>query len=65
MRFLVKAEIPIEAGNAMIRDPHFPKQIEEILADIKPEAVYFTLDGGQRTIYLVSSTWRRAQRCPL
>jgi len=27
--------------------------MQEILGDIKPEAAYFMLDGGQRTIFLV------------
>ena len=53
MRFLVKATIPVEAGNALVRDPKFGKRMQEILGDIKPEAVYFTADGGQRTVYLV------------
>jgi hypothetical protein len=53
MRFLVKATIPIEAGNNLIRDPKFGKRIKDILEDIKPEAAYFTVDDGQRTIYLV------------
>ena len=53
MRFLVRATMPVEAGNALIRNPNFGKVMEDILADIKPEAVYYALDRGQRTIYLV------------
>jgi len=52
MHFLVKATIPIEAGNALVRDPEFSKRTKDILSDIKPEAVYFALDNGQRTLYL-------------
>jgi len=53
MRFLVKATIPVEAGNALVRDPEFGKRMKNILGDIKPEAAYFALDNGQRTLYLV------------
>ncbi len=53
MRFLVKATMPVEAGNAFVRDPNFEKLTEEILAEVKPEAVYFALEGGQRTLYFV------------
>jgi hypothetical protein len=47
MRFLVKVNIPVEAGNeakAKARRDH-----PVLLADLKPEAVYFTDDNGQRT----------------
>jgi hypothetical protein len=55
VRFLVKASMPVEAGNALVRDPSFGKRIEGILGDVKPEAVYFTVQGGQRTVYLVAN----------
>ena len=53
MRFLVKATIPVEMGNALVRDPNMGKRMEDILGDLKPEAVYFVEDDGQRTMYLV------------
>lgn len=53
MRFLVKATIPVEAGNAVVKDPNFGKILEDILGDIKPEAVYFAVEAGQRTVYFV------------
>ena len=53
MRFIVKATIPVEAGNALVRDPNFGKKMEDILADLKPDAVYYTLENGQRTICFV------------
>jgi hypothetical protein len=55
MRFLVKASMPVEGGNALVRDPNFGKRIEELLGDIQPETVYFTVQGGQRTVYLVTN----------
>ncbi len=53
MRFLVKATIPVEAGNALVRDPNFGKVMQDILSDLKPEAVYYCAEHGQRTIYFV------------
>lgn len=55
MRFLVKATLPVEAGNKLVRDPEFGQRIQEILGDIRPEAVYFAAEGGQRTVYIVVS----------
>lgn len=53
MRFLVKVAIPTASGNALIRDPKFGQRLSGILGEIKPEATYFTVEDGQRTIYLV------------
>ena len=53
MRFLLKATIPVEAGNNLVRDPEFGKRFEDIMADLKPEATYFAVANGQRTMYLI------------
>ena len=63
MRFLVKATIPVEAGNALVRDPSFGKVMQDILSDLKPEAVYYCAEHGQRTTIL-SWTSRRPTRYP-
>ena len=55
MRFLLKATIPVDVGNALIHDPDMNKKMDSIMADIRPEAVYFCLEHGQRTIYFVVS----------
>ena len=52
MRFLVKVNIPVEAGNGAAKAGKFGTTIQSILADLKPEAVYFTDDQGQRTAFL-------------
>jgi hypothetical protein len=52
MRFLVKVNIPVEAGNAAAKAGKLGATIQSILADLKPEAVYFTDDNGQRTAFL-------------
>lgn len=53
MRFLVRFHIPIEAGNAMLRDPKFGEKMQQMLADMKAEAAYFTAVDGQRGGYIV------------
>ncbi len=52
MRFLVKVNIPVEAGNESAKAGKLGTTIQSILADLKPEAVYFTDDNGQRTAFL-------------
>lgn len=53
MRLLVIATIPMEQGNAAIRDGTIAKKFEAILADIKPEVVYFGPHNGKRAIFMV------------
>jgi len=52
MRFLLKVNIPVETGNAAARAGRLGEIIQSILADLKPEAAYFTDDHGQRTGFL-------------
>ena len=52
MRFLVKVNIPVEAGNAAAKAGKLGTTIQSILADLKPEAAYFTDDNGQRTAFV-------------
>jgi hypothetical protein len=49
---MLKVNIPVETGNAAARAGKLGTIIQSILADLKPEAVYFTDDRGQRTGYL-------------
>ena len=52
MRFLVKVNIPVEAGNEAAKAGKLGTTIQSIVTDLKPEAVYFTDDNGQRTAFL-------------
>jgi hypothetical protein len=52
MRFLLKVNIPVEAGNAAVKDGRLGGTILSILGDLKPETVYFTADNGQRTAFI-------------
>ena len=53
MRFLVKVNIPVDSGNAAARAGKLGETIQSILRDLKPEAVYFTDNNGQRTAYII------------
>jgi hypothetical protein len=52
MRFLLKVNIPVDAGNVAAKAGKLGEKIQQILEDLKPEAVYFTADSGQRTAFI-------------
>jgi hypothetical protein len=52
MRFLVKVNIPVEAGNAAAKAGNLGATIQSILDEVRPEAVYFVDEGGQRSAFL-------------
>jgi hypothetical protein len=49
---LLKVNIPVDTGNAAAKAGRLEGTIQSILADLKPEAVYFTDDKGQRTAFI-------------
>lgn len=49
MRCLLKVNIPIKEGNAAVADGSLASTIGSILDDLKPEAVYFADENGERT----------------
>ena len=53
MRFIVRAKIPTEAGNKMVKDPNFIRNLEDYMNKIKPEASYFFEVDGKRTFGFV------------
>lgn len=54
MRMLLRVSIPVETGNAHAKAGTLGTVIEKILADLKPEATYFTADdNGNRSASIV------------
>ena len=53
MRMLVHAKLPHEPFNAAVRNASAGKTIERILAETKPEAVYFTEYDGRRGAIMI------------
>lgn len=53
MRFLAEVKIPVEKGNSTILDGTLMHKIQSAVQNLKPEAVYFVIRNGQRTMYAV------------
>jgi hypothetical protein len=53
MRMLVHVKIPHKKFNEAVKDGSAGEKIKKILAEAKPEAVYFTEYGGQRGAIMV------------
>ena len=53
MRFIVKAEMPVEPANEAAKEGNMAERIKAILEDLKPEAAYFIAASGKRTAILV------------
>ena len=51
MRCLMKVSLPVVEGNAAVADGSLASTINSILADLKPEAVYFAEENGARTAF--------------
>src|SRR5690349_8559495 len=52
MRFFVKVNMQVEAGNELARAGKLGATIQSILEEQKPEAAYFLDESGQRTAFL-------------
>jgi hypothetical protein len=50
---LLRVAIPVESGNAAARSGSLGKTIQGILAELKPEAAYFSEENGERTGFIV------------
>ncbi len=54
MKYIMKFKIPTDAGNNVVKDPQFGKKMQDLIAEVKAEAVYFTNSGIIRTILLLA-----------
>ena len=53
MRMIMNVSIPTDVFNAAVKDGSAGAKMQRILAQAKPEAVYFTEFGGLRTAILI------------
>jgi hypothetical protein len=53
MRMMLKVSIPVEPGNAAVKDGVLKKVVEEAMGRLKPEAAYFFAENGCRTAMMV------------
>jgi len=53
MRMLMNVKVPNTEFNAAVRDGSAGKKMGQILDELKPEAVYFTEQHGQRSAILI------------
>jgi len=51
MRTLMKVTVPVDAGSRAVKDGSLGKVIGDTMERIRPEAAYFSLEGGNRTAY--------------
>lgn len=53
MKFLIKAELDLEAANEIIREGKLASTIRSILDKINHECAYFFVSGGKRSALIV------------
>jgi hypothetical protein len=52
MKFMLKVNMPVDAGNTAAKAGKLGTTIQSILSDLKPEAVYFAAESGKRTAFI-------------
>lgn len=54
MKFLITVQLPPEPFNSLVRSGKGSEIIQKILADLKPEHVFFTTIDGCRTTIMIA-----------
>ena len=53
MRMLMKVQFPVEVANEALKSGVLPTTLQQFAERAKPEAMYFTVTDGWRTMYAV------------
>jgi hypothetical protein len=54
MKYIMKVRFPSgEEGNKILKDPNFGKKMQDLLAEVKAEAAYFSTICGSRGGYII------------
>ena len=53
MKMILTVTLPHESFNALIKKGTIGNVINDIMGELKPEAAYFSLNEGKRSIFLV------------
>ena len=61
MRFIIRAQLPTEAGNKMMQNTNGMQELEAYIRNIKAEAAYFFEAGGDRTMVFIVNMERTDQ----
>ena len=52
MKFLVKFQMQVEKANSAIKDRNFVEKMQQLMDELNPESVYFSING-ERGGYMV------------
>jgi hypothetical protein len=53
MRTMLKAQLDVDAANLAIADGSIGKTFEKLFGYCRPEATYFLVEQGKRTVYAI------------
>ena len=53
MRMLMDVTFPLEPFNTLVKNGTAGQKLQQIMEDIKPEAVYFAARGGNRSVIII------------
>ena len=53
MRMMLRWTVPVEKGNAMVKDGSMGTLTETLMEKLQPEAAYFLAEGGRRAGMMV------------
>lgn len=53
MKFLIRAELDLDATNEVIRTGKATNMIRDLLEEFQPDNAYFFASGGKRTVLMV------------